>query len=278
MSEESMLTNSSTAKNQIEPPAADSSAIATSPDASNIVPFTSEASEKSSPLSEKAADFSEKAAECSAKASESVENAARFTENASERSTMASESAENTAGFTENASESPIVASESAEKATGSPARALESAEKAAGFTQKAAVFTGKAAAYTEKTFKKAASHIKGEDYDDELSDEDAPHKKRFHFGKDDKEFFRDKWILARISDENLMDYLTLEQKRNELQQQAKDIKEKRIFKAFIITVVLAAIVTIIYLLRDNPTILVNILYIAGITAALWFWKKSKDK
>lgn len=167
---------------------------------------------------------------------------------------------------------------DSAGKSADLTEKAALFSEKAADYTEKAAEFTGKAADYTEKTFKKVVSHIKGNEEYDEISDDDAPGKKRFHFRKGDKEFFRDKWILSRISDENLMEYLTLEQKRNELQQQAKDIKEKRIFRAFEITVALAAIVAVIYLLRDNPTILVNILYIAGIVTAFWFWKKPQDK
>lgn len=128
-----------------------------------------------------------------------------------------------------------------------------------------------------DETFGQAASSIKAET-DDIFQEEDVPDKKRFHFKKEDKEFFRDKWILSRISDENLMDYLKLEQRRNELQQEAKDIKEKRIFRAFEVTVGLAAGVAVVYLLKDNPSILVNILYIAGILGALWVYKNPKDK
>ena len=126
-------------------------------------------------------------------------------------------------------------------------------------------------------SFQSTASQIKAET-DDIFAEEDAPDKKRFHYKKEDKEFFRDKWILSRISDENLMDYLKLEQRRTELQQEAKDIKEKRILKAFEITVGLAAGVAVVYLLKDNPSILVNILYIAGILGALWVYKNPKDK
>ena len=62
------------------------------------------------------------------------------------------------------------------------------------------------------------------------------------------------------------------------MQQQARDIKEKRIMKGFELTISLAAIVAVIYLLKDNPTILVNILYITGILVAFWFWKNPRDK
>ena len=40
----------------------------------------------------------------------------------------------------------------------------------------------------------------------------------------------------------------------------------------------LAAIVGVTSLLRDNPTVLVNILYIIGIVSALWIWKNPKNK
>lgn len=37
----------------------------------------------------------------------------------------------------------------------------------------------------------------------------------------------RDEQILSRISDEDLMEYLRMEQKRMELLQQAKEVREK---------------------------------------------------
>ena len=164
----------------------------------------------------------------------------------------------------------PVPGTQAQEPAAKEPElsqRVSELKNKAADFTDKASEFTGKASEFTSKAFKRVSAQKETDtDY------------KRFHFKKEDKEFFRDKWILSRISDENLMDYLTLEQKRNELQQQARDIKEKRIMKAIELTISLAAIVAVIYLLRDNPTILVNILYITGILVAFWFWKNPRDK
>lgn len=88
----------------------------------------------------------------------------------------------------------------------------------------------------------------------------------------------RDKWILSRIRDEDLMDYLLLEQKRNEQMQKVKDIREKRFISAFKLSVSLAAGVAIVYLLKDNPTIFVNILYIGGILGGFHFWKNSQGK
>lgn len=74
------------------------------------------------------------------------------------------------------------------------------------------------------------------------------------------------------------MEYLRLEQKRNDQLQHAKDIREKRIMTAFLLTVSLAAIVAIVYLLKDNPTILVNILYICGLLTGFWVWKNPREK
>lgn len=174
----------------------------------------------------------------------------------------------------------PVPGTQAQEPAAKEPELSQKVSElknKAADFTDKASEFTGKASEFTSKAFKRVSAQ-KETDTDYEMPDEEPADKKRFHFKKEDKEFFRDKWILSRISDENLMDYLTLEQKRNELQQQARDIKEKRIMKAIELTISLAAIVAVIYLLRDNPTILVNILYITGILVAFWFWKNPRDK
>lgn len=180
----------------------------------------------------------------------------------------------NTAEVSEEAQDPSVNIAETATPAEGAAAKVVQ---KASDIADKASAYTEKAADFAGKTAQKAASRIKPEPEDDFLN-EDIPEKKRFHFKRDDKEFFRDKWILSRISEENLMEYLKLEQQRSELQQEAKNIKEKRILKAFEMTLGLAAIVAVIYLLRDNPSILVNILYIAGILAAFWVWKNPKDK
>ena len=86
--------------------------------------------------------------------------------------------------------------------------------------------------------------------------------------------FSRDQWILSHIKDEDLMEYLRLEQHRMELLQQAKEKREKRIFT--LVQLLLSLAVT--YLLKDNPTILLSILYIVGIIGAFWIMKNPKDK
>lgn len=109
--------------------------------------------------------------------------------------------------------------------------------------------------------------------------EEEKPSKKILHFAKkDNSDFSRDEWILSHISEEHMMEYLKLEQKRSEQLQQAKEVRERRLFTAFQLTVSLAAVVAVVFLLRDNPTILINILYLIGILAVLWLWKNPKDK
>ena len=90
--------------------------------------------------------------------------------------------------------------------------------------------------------------------------------------------FSRDQWILSHIKDEDLMEYLRLEQHRMELLQQAKEKREKRIFTLVQLLLSLAAVIAVTYLLKDNPTILLSILYIVAIIGAFWIMKNPKDK
>ena len=134
----------------------------------------------------------------------------------------------------------------------------------------------------TSHTTEQKASY-EYDDFDDiDCDEEEKPRRHFFRSRARDVENTRDKLILSRIKDEDLMDYLKLEQQRLEFLQQAKEVKEKRLLIAFQLTISLAAIVAIVYLLKDNPTILISILYIVGIIAALNIWKnprsKNKDK
>ena len=74
------------------------------------------------------------------------------------------------------------------------------------------------------------------------------------------------------------MEYLRMEQKNSEMLRNAKEIKEKRIFTTLQIALSMSAIVAVVALLKDNPTVLVNILYITGIVIALWIWRGKQDK
>lgn len=102
--------------------------------------------------------------------------------------------------------------------------------------------------------------------------------KPLFHFRKDNNTFSRDEWILQNLNSDDLMEYLRLEQHRMELLQEAKEIRGKRILKAFELTVSLSAVSLITYFLKDNPTILISILYTFGIIGAFWLWKKPHNK
>ncbi len=99
-----------------------------------------------------------------------------------------------------------------------------------------------------------------------------------FHLRKDIEDFTREDWILSRIPEENLMEYLTMEQQKSEMLRKAKETKEKRIFTTLQIAISMSAIVAVVALLKDNPTVLVNILYITGIVIALWIWRGKQDK
>ena len=90
-------------------------------------------------------------------------------------------------------------------------------------------------------------------------------------------EMNRDEQILSRISDEDLMEYLRMEQKRMELLQQAKEVREKRFWTTFQLAICLLSVIPVIYFLKDNPVILVTILYTLGILAALRIWSKAQN-
>lgn len=100
---------------------------------------------------------------------------------------------------------------------------------------------------------------------------EPAPEqKKSFIRSKKKVAASREEQILSRIKDEDLMKYLEMEHERLEMLQSIKESREKRIFTMLQLLISLAAIVIVVFLLKDNPTVLVNILYIVGIIIVLW--------
>lgn len=137
----------------------------------------------------------------------------------------------------------------------------------------------------------KEASPKDAEEDDDDL-EEDFYEQQEKSRSKDEhpfREFFsnfrskrkiemnRDEQILSRISDEDLMEYLRMEQKRMELLQQAKEVREKRFWTTFQLAICLLSVILVIYFLKDNPVILVTILYTFGILAALRIWSKAQN-
>ena len=138
----------------------------------------------------------------------------------------------------------------------------------------------------------KEASKKDAEEEDDYDLEEDFYEQQEKSRSKDEhpfREFFsnfrskrkiemnRDEQILSRISDENLMEYLRMEQKRMELLQQAKEVREKRFWTTFQLAICLLSVILVIYFLKDNPVILVTILYTFGILTALRIWSKGQN-
>ena len=138
----------------------------------------------------------------------------------------------------------------------------------------------------------KESSPKDAEEEDDDDLEEDFYEQQEKSRSKDEhpfREFFfnfrskrkiemnRDEQILSRISDEDLMEYLRMEQKRMELLQQAKEVREKRFWTTFQLFICLLSVILVIYFLKDNPVILVTILYTVGILTALRIWSKSQN-
>lgn len=138
----------------------------------------------------------------------------------------------------------------------------------------------------------KNASKKDAEEEDDYDLEEDFYEQQEKSRSKDEhpfREFFsnfrskrkiemnRDEQILSRISDEDLMEYLRMEQKRMELLQQAKEVREKRFWTTFQLAICLLSVILVIYFLKDNPVILVTILYTFGILTALRIWSKGQN-
>lgn len=143
-----------------------------------------------------------------------------------------------------------------------------------------------------EASPKEASPKDAEEDDDDDDLEEDFYEQQEKSHSKDEhpfREFFsnfrskrkiemnRDEQILSRISDEDLMEYLRMEQKRMELLQQAKEVREKRFWTTFQLAICLLSVILVIYFLKDNPVILVTILYTFGILAALRIWSKAQN-
>ena len=112
------------------------------------------------------------------------------------------------------------------------------------------------------------------EAYEAEMDQIEKREKGRFSRGR--RKLSRDEILLSHVRDDNLIEYLELEQRRLESIQQAKESRNEKLFSAFRLAILLAAVVLVIYFLKDNPIVLVNILYIFGIVGALWLWKNPR--
>lgn len=182
----------------------------------------------------------------------------------------ATESSENPAAESKSSesSETPAIENKSSESSPH-PATENKSSESSKNSTENAA--------------NTAAEDMDDDDYYNQTSSNttknDHPFRdffSNFH-SKRKMELNRDEMILSRISDEDLMEYLRLEQQRLEVLQHAKDVREKRIWIAFQVAISLLSVVLIVYFLKDNPVILVTILYTIGILVALRISKRPSD-
>ena len=60
--------------------------------------------------------------------------------------------------------------------------------------------------------------------------------------------------------------------------QKARKRWNEQLIKVLQLAEILAVIVAVVALLKDNPVVLVNILYMLGIVAAIWIWKNPGKK
>lgn len=125
--------------------------------------------------------------------------------------------------------------------------------------------------------------HLKTEESQSEPAREFAPHLKKrpikeyYSFGDSDYEFSREDYIITRLRDEDLMEYLRMQEKKEEKQREAKEARNAKIYFLIMFAIAAIAVVLIVWFLRDNPAVLVNILYIAGILLVMWCWKHPKE-
>ena len=119
------------------------------------------------------------------------------------------------------------------------------------------------------------------EEKDDDDLEEDFYEQQEKSRSKDEhpfREFFSNFRSKRKIEmNRDLMEYLRMEQKRMELLQQAKEVREKRFWTTFQLAICLLSVILVIYFLKDNPVILVTILYTLGILAALRIWSKAQN-
>lgn len=82
--------------------------------------------------------------------------------------------------------------------------------------------------------------------------------------------------IAGKITEEHITEYL--EANREERIQQYRERREKRLLAALELFAVLGTIIAVVNFLRNDPAILVNILYIIGALGAFFLWKHPRSK
>lgn len=127
------------------------------------------------------------------------------------------------------------------------------------------------------------ADRVAEAEYEEAVKDpqdrkEKIEHIKGLFHRSGEKKFSREEVILSKIREEDMLEYLTLEQRRLECLQKARQSRNEKLIKVFQLVAILASIVAVVALLKDNPVVLVNILYILGIVVAIWIWKNPGKK
>ena len=105
----------------------------------------------------------------------------------------------------------------------------------------------------------------------------DCPFAEHLDLSDFDYDFTKEDYILMRLRDEDLMEYLRMQERKEAQIHEEKEKRNSRIYSILQILIVSLAIVLIVWFLKDNPTVLINILYIGGILLFVWFWKRSKS-
>ena len=134
-----------------------------------------------------------------------------------------------------------------------------------------------------EQPVETAEDRVAEEEYDQVVKDpqnrkEKIDQIKSIFHRSGEKKFSREEVILSKIRPEDMLEYLTLEQRRLECLQKARQSRNEKLLKVLQLAAILAAIVSVVALLKDNPVVLVNILYMLGIVAAIWIWKNPGKK
>lgn len=110
------------------------------------------------------------------------------------------------------------------------------------------------------------------------MEDTEIPRRHFFHSQRTELQYMRDKWILSKIREEDLMEYLRMEKEHEEALREERENRERHFLTVLVLAICLLAIVTTIGLLKDNPTILLSILYIGVFVGCMYYWQNKKTK
>lgn len=172
-------------------------------------------------------------------------------------------------GFTEKTQEEIILTEEKEEKKEVLETAAEESNSAGEEIREELKEVRNEA----EETVQEAKEEIK-EEIREEIktsSFDDEPDEEDLSFSEEDH-------IFSRIRDEDLMRYLEMKHEKYQMEHEMKLSREKKAFTLIQLFISLAAVVMVVNLLKDNPVILVNILYIIGIIIVLWILKNPREK